>query len=65
MRPPISSLPTLPVPACPPLHKSPADVSNDVRRAAVLNLGFVLAASPEQCPKIVSLLAESYNPPVR
>lgn len=42
-----------------------ADVANDVRRAAVLNLGFVLASSPEQCPKIVSLLAESYNPHVR
>lgn len=43
----------------------PADVSNDVRRAAVTNLGFVLAATPEQCPKIVSLLSESYNPHVR
>ena len=42
-----------------------ADVSNDVRRAAVLNLGFLLASTPEQCPKIVSLLAESYNPHVR
>ena len=42
-----------------------ADVSNDVRRAAVMNLGFVLAAAPEQCPKIVALLAESYNPHVR
>lgn len=42
-----------------------ADVSNDVRRAAVLNLGFVLASTPEQCPRIVSLLAESYNPHVR
>ena len=43
----------------------PPDVSNDVRRAAVMNLGFVLAATPEQCPRIVSLLAESYNPHVR
>ena len=40
-------------------------MSNDVRRAAVLNLGFVLASTPEQCPRIVSLLAESYNPHVR
>jgi 26S proteasome regulatory subunit N2 len=47
------------------LHFAVSDVSNDVRRAAVLNLGFVLAATPEQCPKIVSLLAESYNPHVR
>lgn len=36
-----------------------------VRRAAVLNLGFVLLSTPEQCPKIVRLLAESYNPHVR
>ncbi|KAI3426179.1 hypothetical protein D9Q98_008556 [Chlorella vulgaris] len=47
------------------LHFAVSDVANDVRRAAVLNLGFVLASSPEQCPKIVSLLAESYNPHVR
>lgn len=40
-------------------------MSDDVRRAAVMNLGFVLASAPEQCPKIVSLLAESYNPHVR
>ncbi len=44
---------------------APADVSDDVRRAAVMNLGFVLMNVPEQCPKIVSLLAESYNPHVR
>ncbi|KAL4423070.1 hypothetical protein ABPG77_005875 [Micractinium sp. CCAP 211/92] len=47
------------------LHFAVSDVSNDVRRAAVMNLGFVLAATPEQCPKIVSLLSESYNPHVR
>ncbi|KAI7845077.1 hypothetical protein COHA_001442 [Chlorella ohadii] len=47
------------------LHFAVSDVSNDVRRAAVLNLGFVLASTPEQCPRIVSLLAESYNPHVR
>eukprot|EP00887_Chlorella_sp_A99_P004301 scaffold15.g4301.t1 len=47
------------------LHFAVTDVSNDVRRAAVLNLGFVLLASPEQCPKTVRLLAESYNPHVR
>ncbi|KAL4448567.1 hypothetical protein ABPG75_005786 [Micractinium tetrahymenae] len=47
------------------LHFAVSDVSNDVRRAAVTNLGFVLAATPEQCPKIVSLLSESYNPHVR
>lgn len=47
------------------LHFAVSDVSDDVRRAAVLCLGFVLMGNPEQCPKIVSLLAESYNPHVR
>jgi len=28
-------------------------------------LGFLLSSQPEQCPKMVSLLAESYNPHVR
>lgn len=47
------------------LHFAVSDVSDDVRRAAVLALGFVLCSEPEQVPKIVSLLAESYNPHVR
>jgi 26S proteasome regulatory subunit N2 len=47
------------------LHAAVSDVSDDVRRGAVLNLGFVLCATPEQCPRVVSLLAESYNPHVR
>ena len=47
------------------LHVAVSDVSNDVRRAAVTCLGFVLSSSPEQCPRVVSLLAESYNPHVR
>jgi 26S proteasome regulatory subunit N2 len=47
------------------LHSAVSDVSDDVRRGAVLNLGFVLCATPEQCPRVVSLLAESYNPHVR
>ena len=47
------------------LHFAVSDVSDDVRRAAVLCLGFVLMGVPEQCPKIVSLLAESFNPHVR
>lgn len=47
------------------LHFAVSDVSNDVRRAAVLNLGFLLMGVPEQCPRIVSLLSESYNPHVR
>lgn len=47
------------------LHFAVSDVSDDVRRAAVLCLGFVLLGAPEQCPKIVALLAESFNPHVR
>lgn len=47
------------------LHFAVSDVSDDVRRAAVMNLGFLLLGVPEQCPKIVSLLSESYNPHVR
>ena len=47
------------------LHIAVSDVSDDVRRAAVTCLGFLLSSQPEQCPKMVSLLAESYNPHVR
>jgi len=47
------------------LHFAVSDVSDDVRRAAVISLGFVLCKVPDQCPKIVGLLAESYNPHVR
>lgn len=42
-----------------------SDVNDDVRRAAVIGLGFLLFRTPEQCPSVVSLLAESYNPHVR
>lgn len=47
------------------LHVAVSDVADDVRRAAVMNIGFVLFRQPEQVPKLVSLLAESYNPMVR
>ncbi|XP_028759809.1 26S proteasome non-ATPase regulatory subunit 1 homolog A [Neltuma alba] len=47
------------------LHFAVSDVSDDVRRTAVLALGFVLYSDPEQTPRIVSLLSESYNPHVR
>lgn len=47
------------------LHFAVSDVADDVRRAAVLCLGFVLMGVPEQCPRIVALLAESYNPHMR
>lgn len=47
------------------LHVAVSDVSNDVRRAAVTNLGFVMLNRPERVPQLVSLLSESYNPHVR
>jgi len=47
------------------LHVAVSDVSDDVRRAAVIAIGFVLAGTPTQCPRVVKLLAESYNPHVR
>ncbi|PIA56018.1 hypothetical protein AQUCO_00700382v1 [Aquilegia coerulea] len=47
------------------LHFAVSDVSDDVRRTAVLALGFVLYSEPEQIPRIVSPLSESYNPHVR
>uniref|UniRef100_H2Y5H3 26S proteasome non-ATPase regulatory subunit 1 n=1 Tax=Ciona savignyi TaxID=51511 RepID=H2Y5H3_CIOSA len=40
------------------LHFAVSDVNNDVRRAAVESLGFILSS-------VVSLLSESYNPHVR
>jgi len=42
-----------------------SDVNDDVRRAAVTSLGFILFKSPEKCPELVSLLVDSYNPFVR
>merc|ERR1719259_1226795 len=47
------------------LHVAVSDVNDDVRRAAVMSLGFLLFKTPEQCPGLVSLLSESYNPHVR
>ncbi|KAK8494590.1 hypothetical protein V6N12_002075 [Hibiscus sabdariffa] len=47
------------------LHFAVSDVSDDVRRTAVLALGFVLYSDPEQTPRIVSSLSNSYNPHVR
>jgi 26S proteasome regulatory subunit N2 len=47
------------------LHIAVSDVSDDVRRAAVTCLGFVLCRQMERCPEVVALLAESYNPHVR
>ncbi|SBT42057.1 26S proteasome regulatory subunit RPN2, putative (RPN2) [Plasmodium ovale wallikeri] len=47
------------------LHFSVSDVSDDVRRAAVIALGFVLCNTPSQVPMFLNLLIESYNPHVR
>lgn len=47
------------------LHVAVSDVSNDVRRSAVISLGFVLCHDPVKLPRVVALLAESYNPHVR
>ena len=47
------------------LHVAVSDVSDDVRRAAVTSLGFVLVRTPKQVPRVVQLLSESYNPHVR
>jgi 26S proteasome regulatory subunit N2 len=40
-------------------------VNDDVRRAAVISLGFILFRNPNQVPRVVQLLSESYNPHVR
>eukprot|EP01047_Picozoa_sp_COSAG01_P011769 COSAG01_NODE_518_length_16019_cov_9.486809_9_plen_854_part_00 len=47
------------------LHVAVSDTSDDVRRAAVMALGFVLFRVPAQAPRVVSLLAASYNPHLR
>lgn len=47
---------------------SVSDVSDDVRRAALINLGFLQIRDPEtllENMKVISLLSESYNPHVR
>lgn len=47
------------------LHVAVSDVNDDVRRAAVMVIGFLTFRNPENVPKLVSLLAESFNPHVR
>lgn len=41
------------------------DANDDIRRAAVTSLGFVLFRTPEQVPRVVQLLSESYSPHLR
>lgn len=47
------------------LHHTVSDVSDDVKRAALMNLGFLLFRRPEKVPELVKQLAESYNPHIR
>ncbi|KAI9225133.1 armadillo-type protein [Blastocladiella britannica] len=47
------------------LHVAVSDVNDDVRRAAVTSIGFVLSNVPAHVPRVVELLSESFNPNVR
>ncbi|KAK9238470.1 armadillo-type protein [Lipomyces kononenkoae] len=47
------------------LHLAVSDVNDDVRRASVMSLGFILFRNPTAVPRMVELLSESYNPHVR
>lgn len=47
------------------LHYAVSDVSDDVKRAALMNLGFLLFRKSEKIPELVKQLAESYNPHLR
>jgi 26S proteasome regulatory subunit N2 len=47
------------------LHVASSDPNDDVRRVAVMSLGFILFRNPSAVPRIVELLSESYNPNVR
>ncbi|KIL70943.1 hypothetical protein M378DRAFT_183492 [Amanita muscaria Koide BX008] len=47
------------------LYIAVSDTSDDVRRAAVTSLAFLLFKNHRQVPRIVQLLSESYNPHVR
>ncbi|ODQ67787.1 26S proteasome regulatory complex, non-ATPase subcomplex, Rpn2/Psmd1 subunit [Nadsonia fulvescens var. elongata DSM 6958] len=47
------------------LHIAVSDSSDDVRRAAVTSLGFILLRNYTAVPRMVELLSESHNPHVR
>mgnify|MGYP001141761077 CR=1 FL=1 len=47
------------------LHYAVSDPSDDVRRASVMALGFVLIRDYAATPQIVDLLSQSHNPHVR
>ena len=47
------------------LKYSVSDVSDDVKRAAIMNMGFVCFRSQHMLPNMLKYMAESYNPPLR
>lgn len=47
------------------LHIAVSDASDDVRRASVIALGFILLRNHTVVPRMVELLSESHNPHVR
>lgn len=47
------------------LHHAVSDPSDDVRRASVIGLGFLLIRDYTAAPQIVELLSQSHNPHVR
>lgn len=47
------------------LHIAVSDASDDVRRASVIALGFILLRNHTAVPRMVELLSESHNPHVR
>ena len=47
------------------LHIAVSDVNDNVRRAAVIGVGFVLSRRPKEVPAMVNLLAQSYHTHVR
>lgn len=47
------------------LHYAVSDPSDDVRRASVMGLGFLLISDYTAAPQIVELLSQSHNPHVR
>ena len=47
------------------LHYAVSDVSDDVKRAAMMNIGFVSFRFHRQIPGLVKQLSDSYNPHLR
>ena len=47
------------------LHYSVTDPSDEVKRAAIMMLGFVLCNNPEKLIKIITMIIDSYNPHIR